>query len=48
MIDPQLISGDYNVPSLLIQPYVENAIVHGIAHSDKKDLKLTVSGYTGK
>ena len=42
-VDPQLISGDYNVPSLLIQPYVENAIVHGIAHSDKKDLILTVS-----
>ncbi|MGH2564582.1 MAG: sensor histidine kinase, partial [Ginsengibacter sp.] len=41
-IDPQLLDGDYNVPSLLIQPYVENAIVHGIAHSDKKDLKLTV------
>ena len=42
-VDPKLISGDYNVPSLLIQPYVENAIVHGIAHSDKKDLTLTVS-----
>ena len=42
-IDPQLLSGDYNVPSLLIQPYVENAIVHGIAHSDKTNLKLTVS-----
>ena len=42
-IDPQLIQGDYNVPSLLIQPYVENAIVHGIAHSDRTDLKLTVS-----
>ena len=42
-IDPQLLSGDYNVPSLLIQPYVENAIVHGIAHSDKPNLKLTVS-----
>jgi LytS/YehU family sensor histidine kinase len=42
-IDRQLITGDYNVPSLLIQPYVENAIVHGIAHSDKMDLKLKVS-----
>jgi tetratricopeptide (TPR) repeat protein len=43
IIDQQLLTGDYNVPSLLIQPYVENAIVHGIAHSDKTDLKLTVS-----
>ncbi len=42
-IDAQLLSGDYNVPSLLIQPYVENAIVHGLAHSDHKDLKLTVT-----
>ena len=42
-VDPQLLSGDYNVPSLLIQPYVENAIVHGIAHSDKNNLILTVS-----
>jgi tetratricopeptide (TPR) repeat protein len=42
-IDPQLLNGDYNVPSLLIQPYVENAIVHGIGHSDKDDLKLAVT-----
>ncbi|MEP6926472.1 MAG: histidine kinase [Ginsengibacter sp.] len=42
-IDPRLITGDYNVPSLLIQPYVENAIAHGIAHSDRADLKLKVS-----
>ncbi|MDQ6890153.1 MAG: histidine kinase [Bacteroidota bacterium] len=42
-IDPELLTGDYTVPSLLIQPYVENAIVHGMAHSDRSDLKLTVS-----
>ena len=42
-IDPELLQGDYNVPSLLIQPYVENAIVHGIAHSDGTNLKLTVT-----
>lgn len=42
-IDPQLIQGDYRVPSLLIQPYVENAIVHGIAHSTGENLQLTVT-----
>ncbi|MEO6637194.1 MAG: histidine kinase [Ginsengibacter sp.] len=39
----ELMHGYYNVPSLLIQPYVENAIVHGIAHSDRNDLKVSVS-----
>lgn len=42
-IDPELLSGDYNVPSLIIQPYVENAIIHGIGHSDKPELTLGVS-----
>lgn len=41
--DPQLIQGDYAVPSLVIQPFVENAIVHGIAHSHEKELELSVS-----
>jgi tetratricopeptide (TPR) repeat protein len=42
-IDQELLSGDYYVPSLLIQPFVENAIVHGIAHSDRIGLKLSVT-----
>jgi LytS/YehU family sensor histidine kinase len=42
-IDPALAGGDYQVPSLLIQPFVENAIVHGMAHSDDKQLNLTVT-----
>lgn len=42
-IDPALAGGDYRVPALLIQPYVENAIVHGLAHSEENDLNLTVT-----
>jgi len=42
-VDPLLLNGDYKVPALLIQPYVENAIVHGLAHSERNDLSLTVS-----
>ena len=42
-VDPDLVNGDYQVPSLLIQPYVENAIVHGLAHSDKTGLNLSVT-----
>ncbi len=42
-IDPQLTNGDYKVPSLLIQPYVENAIEHGLAHSEKNGSKIRVS-----
>ena len=42
-VDPELVNGDYQVPSLLIQPYVENAIVHGLAHSEKTGLNLSVT-----
>lgn len=42
-IDQALLGGDYLAPSLLIQPYVENAIVHGLANSNENDLSLTVT-----
>lgn len=42
-VDPALTGGDYLVPSLLVQPFVENAIVHGMAHSEEKELNLFVS-----
>ncbi len=43
IIDPTLLNDDYKVPSLIIQPYVENAIEHGLAHTEREDLKLTVT-----
>jgi hypothetical protein len=42
-VDPLLLDGDYKVPALLIQPYVENAVVHGLAHSENDNLTLSVS-----
>ncbi|MGN6249600.1 MAG: tetratricopeptide repeat-containing sensor histidine kinase [Ginsengibacter sp.] len=42
-INKTLLDLDYRVPPLLIQPFVENAIVHGFAHSDKKKLQLKIS-----
>ncbi len=42
-IDSVLTETDYPVPPLLIQPFVENAIVHGFANSDKKNLQLKIS-----
>jgi hypothetical protein len=42
-IDKILLDGDYRVPPLLIQPFVENAIVHGLAPCDRRDLHLEIS-----
>lgn len=42
-VEPSLLHGDYKVPSLLIQPYVENAVVHGLANSNRDDLYLAVN-----
>jgi hypothetical protein len=42
-IAPELINGEYNVPALLIQPYIENAILHGLSQSESDDLELRLS-----
>ena len=42
-VNPQIVDGDYKVPSLIIQPFVENAIEHGIAHSERTDCTLSVT-----
>ena len=42
-IDPELLNGDYRVPALLIQPYIENAIKHGLSQSESLSLELQLS-----
>lgn len=42
-VDQQLLDSDYQIPPLLIQPFVENAIIHGLGYSDRKGLQLKVS-----
>jgi ligand-binding sensor domain-containing protein len=44
-IDPALSQGDCRVPSLLIQPYVENAIIHGVGLSNEPGLYVRVSAF---
>jgi hypothetical protein len=39
-VDPQLQEGEYYVPALLVQPFLENAINHGIGPSERQDLKI--------
>ena len=39
-VDPQLTNGEYHVPALLVQPFLENAINHGIGPSERSDLKI--------
>ena len=42
-IDKELLDDDYRIPPMLIQPFVENAIVHGLANSEKPGLRLKVT-----
>jgi ligand-binding sensor domain-containing protein len=41
--DPAVLEEDYRVPPLVIQPYVENSILHGIRHRKDKAGKLSIS-----
>jgi sensor histidine kinase YesM len=42
-IAPELFNNDYQVPSLLIQPYIENAILHGLSQSESGNLRLQLT-----
>lgn len=35
-VDPSIDSNFDEIPSMLIQPYVENAIIHGVVHNEQK------------
>jgi ligand-binding sensor domain-containing protein len=41
-IDAELLNGDYKVPPLIIQPFVENAILHGLRNKEGNDGVLIV------
>jgi LytS/YehU family sensor histidine kinase len=41
--DPSLLQGNYKVPPLVIQPYVENAIIHGLRNRPDNEGKLNVT-----
>jgi ligand-binding sensor domain-containing protein/putative methionine-R-sulfoxide reductase with GAF domain len=41
-IDKELLDGDYKVPPLIVQPFVENAILHGLKNKEANDGVLTV------
>jgi ligand-binding sensor domain-containing protein len=42
-VDPFLLQDDYRIPPLIIQPYVENAILHGLRHRSDNKGKLLIS-----
>jgi ligand-binding sensor domain-containing protein len=41
-IAPEILQGDYKVPPMIIQPYVENAIHHGLLNKEKGSRHLLV------
>ena len=42
-VEEELLNNDYKIPPLIIQPFVENAILHGLKNKPGNDGKLTIS-----
>jgi len=43
-IDEQIIRGDYKIPPMILQPFVENAIHHGLMNKLDEDKQLRIEG----
>ena len=43
MADEELLQNDYKVPPLIVQPYIENAILHGLRHKMDHPGRLSVT-----
>jgi ligand-binding sensor domain-containing protein len=41
-VDEELIEKDYKIPPLLLQPYIENAILHGLRNKEKGEGRLVI------
>lgn len=43
MVDPSLMEDSYQIPPLLLQPFVENAILHGLRHLTEREGRLQIT-----
>ena len=42
-IDPKINSSQTKIPNMIVQPFVENAILHGVSHLKEKDGKIELN-----
>lgn len=47
-VAPEILQGDYKVPPMIIQPYVENAIHHGLLNKESGECNLFIEVRTEK